>query len=217
MTSAYAELHTMDQLARRIRTDLNMFHAFQLMQSTVVFFTLTYGFCILMQSLFARLRTTVWGLWITFLCGFIQVCYCAANVFAARQKEIYQVPVPFQCSDIYTIPVLCDVISMAALVSSAVGVNFRQSKVGFLFKLIFFPYILVCMLCFVAINSGEQSQLPAKLYITRQISFQSVSCMNSRGNDLFLVALESLLIYIPMSIILLAVNYRYTRNKGMQV
>lgn len=214
-TNGYSEIQSMTQVYERIKTDLNIFQAYQLMQTAVIFITLIYGFYILMFSLFARRQTTVWGLWVTLLCGFVQVCYCAANVLAARQREIYQGPTPFQCSDIYTIPFLCDVISMAALVSSAVGVTFSKSKIGLLLRLILFPYILVCTFCAIAVNSGQQLHFtPERLYITQSLSFQPVSCSNSRQNDLFLVAFESLLIYVPLGITLLLVNYRSEKTTG---
>lgn len=214
--NTYESMHKVDQLFQRFKNELTILYGFELIQTIVIIVTLSFGFFILIVSLFTRTRKTVWGLWCSVFCGFVQVSYCATNVIVARTNGTKADLTSIQCSDLYTIPILCDVISMAVLISSAIGFHFRNSRAGSLLKYVLFAYILFCTFVSIALQSGTEVYQLSKLYISPNLSIQTTSCAHYSANDMIIVIGELLLIYSPMGIALLVLYAKAKKNKGKE-
>ena len=186
---------------------------FQLVQTATIVLTIATGFLILLYSLLDRTRITVWSLWCAVLCSFIQVCYAAVTVFAARNNKLQPEPVSLKCNDIYTIPTICDVLTMTILVTSAIGVHFRSSKASIL-KHIFVLYIMICSVVVIAIQSLRKYYKPLTIVLTRNLEMQSTSCYRDLDGDIVIIAFEYLLIYFPLAAAVVVVYSKSRKSKG---
>ncbi|CAC5360770.1 unnamed protein product [Mytilus coruscus] len=195
---------------RRLKADYDLLQMFEMVQTTVIFLSLLFGFLFLLYPLYERRRrTTVWSLWWTTLFGFIQICYCAANVFVAKHVHLKAKPGSIQCSDFYSIPMICDVLSIAVLVGSAIGVHFRNSK-SVILKYVFFTYTILCTLSVIALQSLTNRHQPNEIELTPNIQLQPISCCLNPNEHLLIIACEYVLLYIPMGVVLLMV---YSRSR----
>lgn len=201
---------------QRLKNDITILNMFELIQTTVILLTLITGFLILLYSLLNRRRTTVWSLWCALFCGFIQVCYTAVTVFASKHANLQPELVSVQCSDTYTIPMICDILTMTILVTSAIGVQFKGSKASIL-KHLFFVYILVSSVFIIAVHSLRDYYTSNGFTLTPNLHIQPLSCRSDPRNDILLIAGEYVLIYFPMAAALLIVYSRSSKTQGMSL
>ncbi|CAG2236975.1 unnamed protein product [Mytilus edulis] len=204
------------KIIRRLKADYDLMQMFEVVQMTVIFLSLLFGFFFLLYPLYEkRRRTTVWSLWWTNLFGFIQICYCSANILVARRA--YLKPEPeldsIQCNDFYSIPMFCGVLSIAVIVGSAIGVHYRNSKIVIL-KYVFFTYTILCTLSVIALQSLTTPYQPNGIELTPNLKLKPLACGLNPNEHLLIIACEYVLLYIPMGVALLVVYSRSRKTTG---
>ncbi|XP_063430039.1 uncharacterized protein LOC134712434 [Mytilus trossulus] len=204
------------KIIRKLKADYDLMQMFEVVQMIVIFLSLFFGFFFLLYPLYEkRRRTTVWSLWWTNLFGFIQICYCSATVIVARHAYLKPEQDSIQCSDFYSIPMFCGVLSIAVIVGSAIGVHFRNSKIVIL-KYVFFTYTILCTLCVIALQSMTTTYQPNGIELTSNLQLEPMACGLNPNEHLLIIACEYVLLYIPMGVALLVVYSRSRKTTEKQ-
>lgn len=197
---------------QQIEKKVAVFNMLDLIQEVTLALTILAGFIVLLYSLFDRRRIRVWSLWCSVLCGFIHVCYATATVFDAKYHTVKMELDSLKCSDIYTIPLMCVIITITILVTSAIDTHFRSVKASIL-KHIFFVYLMICLALVVAAQSFRKYQKPPVYVLTTSLSIRPTGCSSYPTDDSTMIALEYVLIYIPLAVAIIVV---YTRSRKTQ-
>ena len=172
------------KIIRRLKAD----HDLMQMYMTVIFLSLLFGFFFLLYPLYQKRRqTTVWSLWWTTLLGLIQICYSSVNILVARHAYLKPEPDSIQCSDFYSIPVFCDVLSIAVLVGSAICVHFRNSRIVIL-KYVYFTYTTLWMLSVIALQSLTTPHQPYGIEVTSNFQLEPMACGFNPNEHLLIIA-----------------------------